>query len=112
MVVSLLPWRWGVSGMSNLIVGVYRGDGVGGLRVRDSPLTTGARRVWNRPLLKPLKEEESNCYTVKETTGGLICILLNYYLSYHVHNILPGIYLMMILEWIKMLQVNKQEHQI
>lgn len=66
MVVSLLPWRWGVSGMSNLIVGVNRGDGVGCLGEREGPLSTGARRMWNRPLLKPLKEEESSCYTVTE----------------------------------------------
>lgn len=74
VVVSLLPWRWGISGMSNLIVGVHRGDGVEGLGVREGPLTTGARRMWNRPLLKPLKEEESNCYIVKKTTGGVTCI--------------------------------------
>lgn len=58
MVVSLLSWRRGVSGMSNLIVGVHGGDGVGGLGVREGPLSTGA--MWNTPLLKPLREEESN----------------------------------------------------
>lgn len=61
VVVSLLLWRWGVSGMSNLIVGVQRGDGVGGLGVREGSLTIGACRMWNRPLLKPLWEEESDC---------------------------------------------------
>lgn len=40
--------------MSNLIVGVHRGGGVGGLGVRGGPLTAGARRMWNRSLLKPL----------------------------------------------------------
>lgn len=57
MVVGLLPWRWGISGMSNLIVGVHGGGGVGGLGVREVPLITGARSMWNRSLLKPLKDE-------------------------------------------------------
>lgn len=60
MVVSLLlQWRWGVSRMSNLVVGVYGGGGVGHLRVREGPLTRGACPMWSRPLLKPLKEEQS-----------------------------------------------------
>lgn len=57
VVMRLLPWRRGISGMSNLIVGVYRGGGVGSLGVREGPLTAGACRMWNRPLLKPLKEK-------------------------------------------------------
>lgn len=82
MVVSLLLWRrWGVSGMSNLVVGVHRGGGVGHLGVREGPLTSGAHPMWSRPLLKPLREEESNCYT-------------------HGHNILPSLYLMRILMFI------------
>lgn len=59
VVVSLLPWRRGIYGMSNLIVGVWRGGGVGGLGVRGGPLATGAHRMWNRTLLKPLQEKES-----------------------------------------------------
>lgn len=66
VVVSLLPWRWGVCGMSNLIVGVHGCDGVRGLWVREGPLTAGARRVWNTPLLKPLEEEESNVIQGKQ----------------------------------------------
>ncbi len=78
MVVSLLPWRWGISGMSNLIVGVRRGGGVGGLGLREGPLITGACRMWNRSLLKPLKEERSNRYKMKESSlRGGTCI------SYH-----------------------------
>lgn len=96
MVVGLLPWRWGVSGMSNLIVGVHRGGGVGGLGLREGPLITGAHRMWNRPLLKPLKEEESNCYSKSRQYRWGACI-------YPVHNILSGIRLMMILVWSKML---------
>ncbi len=78
MVVGLLPWRWGVSGMSNLIVGVRRGGGVGGLGVREGPLITGAHRMWNRPLLKPLKEEESKCYSKSRQYrwGGLYLMSL------------------------------------
>lgn len=53
------PRRWGISGMSNLIVGVHGGGGIGGLGVREGPLTAGA--MWIRPLLKPLKEKESDC---------------------------------------------------
>lgn len=53
MGLLLLAWRWGVSGMSNLIVGEHGGGGVGG------PLSTGAGCVWSRPLLKPLKKEET-----------------------------------------------------
>lgn len=53
--MGLLSRRRGTRGMSNLIVGVHGGDGgVGGLGVREGPLTTGARRMWNTPLLKPL----------------------------------------------------------
>lgn len=98
--MSLLPWRWGISGMSNLIVGVRRGGGVGGLGLREGPLITGACRMWNRPLLKPLKEEDRKyCYTVKaESTGGMTRIG-----SYRVHNILPRVHLVMIRVWINML---------
>lgn len=53
------PRRRGISGMSNLIVGVREGGGVGGLGVREGPLTAGT--MWNRPLLKPLKEKEHSC---------------------------------------------------
>lgn len=39
VVVCLLPRRRGIAGMSNLIVGVTGGGGVGGLGVRGGPLT-------------------------------------------------------------------------
>lgn len=91
MVVSLLLWRrWGVSGMSNLVVGVHRGSGVGHLGVREGPLTSGAHPMWSRPLLKPLREEESNCYTARQSVPVMG----------HGHNILPSLYLMMILMFI------------
>lgn len=57
--VVMRPRRRGISGMSNLIVGVREGGGVGGLGVREGPLTAGA--MWNRPLLKPLREKEHSC---------------------------------------------------
>lgn len=58
MVVRLLPWRWGVGGMSNLIVGVNRGGGDRRRWVRGGPLTAGACRMWSRSPLKPLRRTE------------------------------------------------------
>lgn len=104
LLLLLLPWRWGICGMSNLIVGVHGGGGVEGLGVREGALTSGARCMWNRPLLKPLKEEESDCQTLEEeNTGGQ-----------HASNKFPRSQylanLMTILLWIKLLELDKRFH--
>lgn len=70
LLLLLLQRRCGVSGMSNLVVGVHRGGGVGQLGVREGPFISGACLMWSRPLLKPLKGEESNGYTAKEGSSG------------------------------------------
>lgn len=58
MVESLQMWCCrGVSGMSNLDVGMYRGGGVGRLGLREGPLVSGAHSMWSKSLLKPLSEE-------------------------------------------------------
>lgn len=59
--------------MSNLIVGVHRGGGVGGLWVGGwGPLTVGACRMWNRSLLPLHKEQQLIRTALKRQHGDVI----------------------------------------